>query len=64
MTAAWKAHGKRKARILACGHGADFQAWRSLARKQGLDDSAVIGSMVVLVRAAASPDLATDPDQD
>jgi hypothetical protein len=34
--AGWKAKGKRQARILAaCGHAADFQAWRSLARKQG-----------------------------
>jgi hypothetical protein len=54
MTAAWKARGKRKARILAaCGHAADFQAWRSLARKQGLDDREVIDAMVTLVVAAA-----------
>jgi AcrR family transcriptional regulator len=52
--AAWKARGKRKARILAaCGHAADFQAWRSLARKQGLEDREVIDSMVTLVLAAA-----------
>lgn len=55
MAAAWKATGKRQARILAaCGHAADFQAWRSLARKQGLSDRAVIDSMVVLVKAAAA----------
>ena len=35
MAAGWTARGKRHARILAaCGHAADFQAWRSLARKQ------------------------------
>ena len=56
MAAAWKARGRRKARILAaCGHAADFQAWRSLARKQGLNDREVIDSMVTLVRAAAAP---------
>ena len=55
MAAAWKAQGKRKARILAaCGHAADFQAWRSLARKQGLDDRDVIDAMVTLVVAAAA----------
>jgi AcrR family transcriptional regulator len=54
MTAAWKARGRRKARILAaCGHAADFQAWRSLAKKQGLEDRDVIDSMVTLVLAAA-----------
>lgn len=55
MASAWKAKGKRKARILAaCGHAADFQAWRSLARKQGLSDREVIDAMVVLITAAAS----------
>ncbi len=54
MAAGWKARGKRQARILAaCGHSADFQAWRSLARKQGLSDGEVIEAMVTLVRAAA-----------
>ena len=54
MAAAWKAKGKRHARILAaCGHAADFQAWRSLARKQGLSDAEVIEAMVALVRSAA-----------
>lgn len=52
--AAWKARGKRHAQILAaCGHAADFQAWRSLARKQGLSDRQVIEAMVALVTAAA-----------
>ncbi len=54
MVAAWRGKGKRHTRILAaCGHAADFQAWRSLARKQGLSDPAVIEAMVALVRAAA-----------
>jgi AcrR family transcriptional regulator len=54
LAAAWKAHGRRQVRIVAaCGHAADFQAWRSLARKQGLSDRQVIESMVALVRAAA-----------
>ncbi|HEY8862761.1 MAG TPA: TetR/AcrR family transcriptional regulator [Candidatus Dormibacteraeota bacterium] len=54
MAAGWKAKGKRHARILAaCGHAADFQAWRSLARKQGLSDSEVIEAMVALTAAAA-----------
>lgn len=55
LAAAWKAHGKRAARInAACGHAADFQAWRSLALKQGLADAEVIDAMVALVLAAAS----------
>lgn len=54
MAAGWKAKGKRHARILAaCGHAADFQAWRSLARKQGLSDGEVIDAMVALSVAAA-----------
>ena len=54
LAAAWKARGQRHARILAaCGHAVDFQAWRSLASRQGLNDRAVIDSMVTLVRAAA-----------
>ncbi len=54
MAAGWKAKGKRQARILAaCGHAADFQAWRSLARKQGLSDSEVIEAMVALSAASA-----------
>ncbi len=54
LAAAWKARGSRQVRILAaCGHAADFQAWRSLARKQGLSDREVIDAMVALVKAAA-----------
>jgi hypothetical protein len=34
-------------------HAVDFQAWRSLASRQGLNDRAVVESMVTLVRAAA-----------
>jgi AcrR family transcriptional regulator len=56
IAAGWKARGKRHARILAaCGHAADFQAWRSLARKQGLSDGDVIEAMVALITAAARP---------
>jgi AcrR family transcriptional regulator len=54
LAAPWKARGQRHARILAaCGHAVDFQAWRSLASRQGLNDRAVVESMVTLVRAAA-----------
>jgi AcrR family transcriptional regulator len=54
MASAWKARGKRQARIVAaCGHAADFQAWRSLARKQGLSDGEVVDAMVALITAAA-----------
>jgi AcrR family transcriptional regulator len=54
MAAGWKAKGKRHARIVAaCGHAADFQAWRSLARRQGLSDREVIDAMVALTVAAA-----------
>jgi AcrR family transcriptional regulator len=54
LAAAWRARGKRHARILAaCGHAADFQAWRSLARKQGLSDREVIEAMVALISAVA-----------
>jgi AcrR family transcriptional regulator len=54
LAGAWQARGRRHARILAaCGHAVDFQAWRSLASRQGLNDRAVIDSMVTLVRGAA-----------
>jgi AcrR family transcriptional regulator len=55
MAAGWKARGKRQVRILAaCGHAADFQAWRSLARKQGLSDGDVIQAMLTLIKSAAT----------
>jgi hypothetical protein len=63
LAAAWKARGKRQTRILAaCGHAADFQAWRSLARKQGLSDREVIEAMVAMVRAAPGQRPARDSD--
>jgi AcrR family transcriptional regulator len=56
LAEAWKARGKRHARILAaCGHAADFQAWRSLSRRQGLSDREVIQTMVAMINAAATP---------
>ncbi|MDQ6898797.1 MAG: TetR/AcrR family transcriptional regulator [Candidatus Dormibacteraeota bacterium] len=63
LAVAWKARGKRHTRIAAaCGHAADFQAWRSLARKQGLSDREVIEAMVAMVRAAAGQRPARDSD--
>lgn len=55
IASAWTARGRRYVRIVAaCGHATDFQAWRSLARKQGRSDREVIDAMVALIKAAAS----------
>ena len=49
IAAAWPAQPQVAAVI---GHALDFQAWRSLAVRQGLDDSAIVELMVELVEAA------------
>ena len=39
----------------AIGHAVDFQAWRSLAFKQGLDDELAVRLMLGLVKTSAAP---------
>ncbi|MDX6631993.1 MAG: hypothetical protein QOH00_4239 [Gaiellales bacterium] len=48
----WEARGERRERLHAViGHAIDFETWRSLARRGGLDDSEVAELMVRLARA-------------
>jgi AcrR family transcriptional regulator len=48
----WEARGRRRERLRAViGHAIDFETWRSLARRGGLDDSEVAELMVRLARA-------------
>ena len=47
----WKARGhRRKLLRAAVGHAVEFETWRSLARRHGLDDAGAVEVMVGLVR--------------
>ena len=49
----WKTRGQRRALVRAViGHAIEFETWRSLARRQGLDDAEVTEIMIRLARAA------------
>ena len=51
----WTTRGHRRALTRAViGHAVEFDTWRSLVRRQGLDDLAAAGLMVELARAASS----------
>ena len=48
----WKARGQKRALLRAViGHAVDFQTWRSLTGREGLDDVAAAEAMVRLARA-------------
>ncbi|HET6171567.1 MAG TPA: helix-turn-helix domain-containing protein [Gaiellales bacterium] len=48
----WEARGERRERLHAViGHAIDFDTWRSLARRGGLDDAEVAELMARLARA-------------
>jgi AcrR family transcriptional regulator len=50
----WNARGARRVLLRAAiGHALDFEAWRSLARRQGLGDSDAIEVAVASVRCVA-----------
>lgn len=47
----WTARGNRRKRVRAViGHAVEFETWRSLVRRQGLDDGEAAELMVQLVR--------------
>jgi AcrR family transcriptional regulator len=49
----WTTRGHRRALTRAViGHAVEFETWRSLVRRQGLDDVAAADLMVELVRSA------------
>ncbi len=51
----WGARGRRRELLLAAiGHALDFETWRSLERRQGLDPQAAVEVAVGAVRAAAA----------
>jgi AcrR family transcriptional regulator len=48
----WKARGRKRTLLRAViGHAVEFETWRSLARREGLDDAAAAETMVSLARA-------------
>lgn len=48
----WKTRGrKRKLTRAVIGHGLEFETWRSLVRRQGLDDTEAAKAIVQLTRA-------------
>ena len=54
LAAGWDMPDERQALVLAAlGHALDFEAWRSLARRQGLTDEQAVEVMVRLVRCLA-----------
>ena len=51
----WGARGRRRELVAAAiGHALDFETWRSLERRQGLDPDAAVELMVRAARAATS----------
>jgi AcrR family transcriptional regulator len=50
----WTTRGRRRGVTRAAiGHAVEFETWRSLVRRQGLDDRAAADLMVELARSAA-----------
>jgi AcrR family transcriptional regulator len=48
----WKTRGRNRALLRAViGHAMEFETWRSLARREGLDDEVAADAMVSLARA-------------
>ena len=48
----WKARGRKRVLLRAViGHAVEFETWRSLARREGLDDVVAAAAMVSLARA-------------
>ncbi len=48
----WKARGRKRTLLRAViGHAIEFETWRSLARREGLDDEVAADTMVSLARA-------------
>jgi hypothetical protein len=51
----WTTRGNRRALTrVVIGHAVEFDTWRSLARRQGLDDVTAAELMVALARATSS----------
>jgi hypothetical protein len=48
----WTTRGHNRALLRAViGHAVEFETWRSLARREGLDDAVAADAMVSLARA-------------
>jgi AcrR family transcriptional regulator len=48
----WTTRGRKRTLMRALiGHAVEFETWRSLTRREGLDDAAAADAMVSLVRA-------------
>jgi AcrR family transcriptional regulator len=52
LEAGWKARGRKRARLRAVvGHAVEFETWRSLTHREGLEDTAAVELMVSLACA-------------
>ena len=52
----WSARGRRRKLLRAAvGHAVEFETWRSLVRREGLDDAEAAEAMVQLVRGLDRP---------
>jgi AcrR family transcriptional regulator len=52
----WKTRGHKRTLLRALiGHAVEFETWRSLTRREGLDDAVAAETMVSLVRAVHAP---------
>ncbi len=55
LAVGWGARGRRRGLLLATlGHALEFETWRSLVRRQGLNDEQAVELMVNLVRCTMS----------
>jgi AcrR family transcriptional regulator len=53
LTADWKTRGRRRKLLhAAVGHALEFETWRSLTEREGLDDAEAADAMALLARAA------------
>jgi AcrR family transcriptional regulator len=52
LESGWKTRGAKRAKLRAViGHAVEFETWRSLTRREGLDDTDAVELMVSLTRA-------------
>lgn len=56
LAAGWGVRGRRRALLLAAiGHALEFETWRSLVRRQGLEPAAAVELAVSMARSVARP---------
>ncbi len=64
LSAGWNVADERQSLLRALlGHALDFETWRSLARRQGLEDGAAVEVMIRLIRSVVEHDPGGDEDR-